>query len=121
MRYIRHKGLNSYDEFSAMVFDEGIPSMDRIELLRRIAEVDAGTRSPDTVGEPDPDFPSFRVWRSVMFETDQGRRSMWLAYEVAATGGVTVLRASSRFIGTAQEIASARAQARDRQLNGVRT
>lgn len=120
MRYIEHKGQSSCDEFLTVLRDEGIPSMDRIELLRRIAQVDVGERTPATFGEPDPSVPTFQVWRSVMFETPQGTRGIWLAYESGETGGVTVLLASARFIGAPQESRLALAQARDRQVNGTR-
>ena len=120
MRYIKHKGLSSLDEFVTVLRDEGIPSMDRIELLRRIAQVDAGERAPATFGEPDPSVPTFQVWRSVMFETPQGTRGIWLAYDAGEAGGVTVLLASARFIGAPRESTLALAQASDRQVNGTR-
>lgn len=99
-----------------MLRDKGLPSLERIELFRRIAQVDAGERPADSVGALEPE-DEFYVWSSKMFDTAQGERGMWLAFG-SGSGGVTVLRASRTFTGGPREHEVAVFLSRDRLRSG---
>lgn len=118
MRYIRHKSQDSRGEFRDAIFDEGIPSVDRIEVLRKMAQIDRGERSPASFGEEAA--PGLYVWSSEMFETSQGRRGIWLSYEPPGDGA-TILRAFATYTGGPRESEVAVLVSRDRQQNGTRT
>jgi len=118
MRYIQHKGQSSRGEFQAVMDDRGIPSLERIEVLRKMAQIDKGKRSPASFGEEAA--PGVYVWSSDMFETSQGRRGIWLSYEPPGDGA-TILRAFATFTGGPRESEVAVLVSRDRQQGGTRT
>ncbi|MGE0665353.1 MAG: hypothetical protein AB7O49_02240 [Sphingomonadales bacterium] len=101
-----------------MLRDNGLPSLERIELFRRVSQVDAGERSADSVGALEPKG-EFYTWSSGMFDTAQGKRGMWLAFG-SDLGGVTVFRASPAFTGGPREHEVAVLLSRDRLKNGER-
>lgn len=118
MRYIEHKGQDSRREFREAIFDEEIPSLDRIEVLRKMAQIDQGKRSPASFGQEVA--PGLYVWSSEMFETSQGRRGIWLSYEPPGDGAV-ILRAFATYTGGPREDEVAVLVSRDRQRHGTRT
>ncbi|MXN63604.1 hypothetical protein GR183_01700 [Stappia sp. GBMRC 2046] len=119
MRYIDHRGSSSRDEFRAVLEDSQIPSLVRIELMRRLADIDGGRRAPDAFGTAQDSNPEFYVWISDPFDTEQGRRQIWLAYEHAGNG-TTVLHVFATFTGGARQSEYALDVTVDRQRLGSR-
>ena len=116
MRYIQHKGQNSRDEFQAVIQDSGIPSLDRVEMLRKMAQIDRGDRPPGSFG--DAAAAGLYVWSSDMFDTAQGRRGILLCYQPPGEGAA-ILRAFSTFTGGPREAEVAVLVSRDRLQSGV--
>lgn len=119
MRYIDHRGSSSRDEFRTVLEDDQLPSFDRIELMRLLADIDGERRAPDSLGAPQGTKPEIYVWISEPFDTEQGRRQIWLSYE-QTDSGTTLLHTFATFTGGARQSEYALDVTVDRQKLGTR-